>query len=212
MRETKDIISKLFDRIDNPMLASLFMYLIYIADENGVVNETYADIGKVFKMSKQLTYKYITRLRNVYGVFTPDVRLTILNIGYYKGFTHTSFTGRLRSVDNGKKGKGNSKARETLTGDPEMNKVIEQWLAYKKEKGQTYKPIGLRTLINNLIKLSGNDAGLAKKIVDYSIMNNYSGLFPLREHDSNSNFPYGMKFHKIKDEDYEKGLERFNRE
>lgn len=211
MRETKDIISKLFERIDNPMLASLFMYLIYIADENGVVNETYADIGNAFKISKQLTYKYISRLRTVYGVFTDNAQLTISNIGYYRGFTHTSFTGRLRGVDENKKKMEEVKAEETLTDDPEMNKVIEQWLAYKKEKKQTYKPIGLKTLINKLLKFSNNDAGIARQIVEQSIMNNYAGLFPLKQNNgSNKNLPSGMNLQNSKEIDYGKGLGRFN--
>lgn len=211
MRETKDIISKLFERIGNPMLASLFMYLIYIADENGIVNDTYADIGNAFKISKQLTYKYISRLRTVYGVFTDDTRLTICNIGYYRGFSHTSFTGRLRSVDENNKKKEEVKAEEALTDNPEMNKVIEQWLSYKKEKKQTYKPIGLKTLVNKLLKLSNNDAGIAKQIVEHSIMNNYAGLFPLKQNNcSSGNLPSGMNLQNSKETDYGKGLERFN--
>lgn len=206
MRETKDIISKLFERIDNPMLASLFMYLIYIADENGVVNDTYADIGNAFKISKQLTYKYVSRLRTVYGVFTDDTQLTISNIGYYRGFSHTSFTGRLHGVDENKKKKEEVKAEEVLTDNPEMNEVIKQWLAYKKEKKQTYKPIGLKTLINKLLKLSNNDASIAKQIVEYSIMNNYAGLFPLREKNNSTNMDVGVVLKDSKNKDYKKDL------
>ena len=51
------------------------------------------------------------------------------------------------------------------------------WLAYKKEKRQTYKPRGLAALKKNLLQLSNGNPEYAKVIVEYSMGNNYTGLF-----------------------------------
>lgn len=64
---------------------------------------------------------------------------------------------------------------------PEMQEVVETWLEYKKEKGQTYKPTGFKTFYNNLIKLSDNNPILAMRIVEKSMQNNYAGIFALRD-------------------------------
>lgn len=59
--------------------------------------------------------------------------------------------------------------------------LVEEWLDYKKEKKQPYKsPKGFKTLINRIIKLSGGDADIARQIIEQSMCNNYSGLFPLK--------------------------------
>ena len=63
----------------------------------------------------------------------------------------------------------------------EMREAVDLWLAYKKEKGQTYKPTGFKTFYNNLIKLSDNNPMLAMRIVEKSMQNNYAGIFALRD-------------------------------
>ena len=60
-----------------------------------------------------------------------------------------------------------------------MKNAMTVWLGYKKERGQTYKPIGLKKCLANLRKLSNDDDFTACKIVDRSIANNWSGLFAL---------------------------------
>ena len=64
----------------------------------------------------------------------------------------------------------------------EVRDSIIKWLNYKKEKKQTYKEIGLTTLLNKLLK-QGKDYG-DKYVIDSienSIINNYSGIFPPTE-------------------------------
>lgn len=55
--------------------------------------------------------------------------------------------------------------------------ALEAWLAYKKEKRQTYKPRGLEALKKKLLQLSNGNPEYAKVIVEYSMGNNYTGLF-----------------------------------
>lgn len=69
----------------------------------------------------------------------------------------------------------------TVTEDYPLQEALEMWLVYKKEKNQTYKPSGLKTLKKKLLTMSGGDKEKAMAIVEQSMMNNYAGLFPLRE-------------------------------
>jgi hypothetical protein len=64
--------------------------------------------------------------------------------------------------------------------DSNIIEAIEKWLAYKKEKKQKYTPIGLKGCIEKLERLSGGDRDIAMMIVDESISNGWSGLFPLK--------------------------------
>ena len=95
-----------------------------------------------------------------------------------------------------------------------MNNAILQWLAYKKEKKQSYKPKGLEMLKKKLQALSNGNGDVAMQIVEQSMSNNYSGLFPLREVSLKSvstALPVGMNLQNSKDKDYEKGLDRWNK-
>lgn len=71
---------------------------------------------------------------------------------------------------------------------PKMLEVVETWLAYKKEKGQSYKPTGFKTFYKKLCELSGNNPQVATAIIEQSMQNNYAGIFPLR---NNNNNQYG---------------------
>lgn len=66
--------------------------------------------------------------------------------------------------------------------------IVKDWLAYKREKSQTYKPIGFKALCKNLLKLSNGDPETARRIVEQSMLNNYAGLFPLK-----NNSTYGQR-------------------
>ena len=91
-------------------------------------------------------------------------------------------TDYLRSVDNPKKNE-----LDMSIVAPQMLEPVEIWLAYKKEKGQSYKPTGFKTFYKNLCKYSNNDHDTAMLIIDLSMQNNYAGIFPLRNNNSNTN-------------------------
>ena len=69
---------------------------------------------------------------------------------------------------------------------PEMREVVETWLAYKKEKSQSYKPTGFKTFYKKLCELSGNNPQVAMAIIEQSMQNNYAGIFPLRNNNNNN--------------------------
>lgn len=56
--------------------------------------------------------------------------------------------------------------------------VMKKWLDYKKQKGQNYKPIGLKELCDKVLSIyQKNGLECIQNAVDTSIMNNWAGLF-----------------------------------
>ena len=85
---------------------------------------------------------------------------------------------------NNNKIKNNNK-EDLLDGFSWSEKVkamVYVWLGYKKEKGQTYKPVGLNALLKKVEKWQ-NEFGEEYVIsaIDSSITNNYAGLFPAKQ-------------------------------
>ena len=86
-------------------------------------------------------------------------------------------------------------------GQPEeiypCQEALDTWLAYKKEKRQTYKPRGLEALKKKLLQLSSGNPEYAKVIVEYSMGNNYTGLFAPKNNSANSYEQQQRTFNKI---------------
>lgn len=87
----------------------------------------------------------------------------------------------LRSVNKSKK----SQLDMSIVA-PNMLEPVETWLAYKKEKSQSYKPTGFKTFYKKLCELSGNNRDIAMAIIEQSMQNNYAGIFPLRNNNNNN--------------------------
>lgn len=75
--------------------------------------------------------------------------------------------------------------------------ALDMWLAYKKEKHQTYKPRGLAALKKKLLQLSNGNPEYAKVIVEHSMGNNYSGLYAPKKNSINSYEQQQRTFNKI---------------
>lgn len=60
---------------------------------------------------------------------------------------------------------------------PGFEPLILEWLKYKSEKGQSYKETGLKTLIKTFLKESDSNSKTGRAMLDYSMSNNYAGLF-----------------------------------
>ena len=75
--------------------------------------------------------------------------------------------------------------------------ALEMWLAYKKDKRQTYKPRGLEALKKKLLQLSSGNPEYAKVIVEYSMGNNYTGLFAPKNNGVNSYEQQQRTYNKI---------------
>jgi hypothetical protein len=54
----------------------------------------------------------------------------------------------------------------------------QEWLQYRKERRlPAYKPVGLKKTLTRLTQLANNNEAEAIAIIDYSISQNYQGLF-----------------------------------
>mgnify|MGYP006327531999 FL=1 len=115
---------------------------------------------------------------------------------------------RKEKRENRKDNKDKSLIEKTISfsDDARMNEAITRWLAYKKERGQTYKPTGLKAFITRLGNLSGGNGEVALKIVEQSMANNYSGVFPLNNNRVETNTPdMGVVLQDSNNKDYSKG-------
>lgn len=87
------------------------------------------------------------------------------------------------SVENGpekKKSCGKRKEADLSFVEPSFQPVMAEWLAYKSERGQTYRKQGLKACYSKLRELSNEDPDIARKIIRQSMANNWAGLFPLK--------------------------------
>lgn len=66
--------------------------------------------------------------------------------------------------------------------------IVQDWLAYKKEKKQTYKQRGAKMFYSQLLNLSNNDAEVARLIIEQSMANNWAGIFALRNNHNANQF------------------------
>ena len=64
--------------------------------------------------------------------------------------------------------------------------LILEWLKYKSEKRQSYKETGLKTFINGFLRDSNSDLIIGRKMLDYSMGQNYDGLFMPKDSEKDS--------------------------
>lgn len=62
----------------------------------------------------------------------------------------------------------------------DMMPIVERWLKYKREKGQSYKPTGFEGFVKKLMEYSGGNVNVATHIIEKSISNNWAGIFALK--------------------------------
>ncbi len=76
-------------------------------------------------------------------------------------------------------------------------KALDTWLAYKKERKQAYRPRGLEMVKKRLVQMSNGNPEYAMQIVEFSISNNYAGLFAPKQNNVNSYEQQQRTFNKI---------------
>lgn len=172
-------------RYDNrltPNAKLLYAEITALCNMNGNCFATNDYFATLYDVSKVSISKWISQLVE-YGYIKSEITykegskeidkryLTILNYPIKENF-NTPHKENL--MDN------NTSMNNNLT-DSNIKPAFDKWIAYKKEKRQPYKPIGLQTCLKKLEELSGNNPDIAMQIVDESISNNWAGLFPLKE-------------------------------
>lgn len=71
----------------------------------------------------------------------------------------------------------------------ELGAKVEEWLAYKKEKGQSYKPTGLKSLITKIqknVEQYGERAVI--DAIDMAMSNSWQGFFPKQKQENGNPF------------------------
>lgn len=86
--------------------------------------------------------------------------------------------------------KPDKKALDLSLVDADFLPIVEDWLDYKKERRETYKPRGFDAFYKRLVKLSGGNASKAREIIEQSKANNYAGIFPIKS-GRTDNLPVG---------------------
>lgn len=81
-----------------------------------------------------------------------------------------------------------------------LTSVVEEWLAYKKERRETYKPKGFKVFVKHLNEYSQGNPSVARQIIEKSMSCNYAGIFPQKD---TNNLPTGMVIHGDRNELYE---------
>ena len=79
--------------------------------------------------------------------------------------------------------------------------IMRDWCAYKREKGQSYKPTGLKACYAKLLKLSNSNSDTARQIIEQSMASNWAGLFALKSGYA-KNEPIGIILRNNTDDKY----------
>lgn len=117
---------------------------------------------------------------SVLNLYDDSVEADIASLSFD---TMAEIVDYLRSVNRSKK----SQLDMSIVA-PNMVEPVETWLAYKKEKAQSYKPTGFKTFYKKLCELSGNNPQVAMAIIEQSMQNNYAGIFPLKNNSGYGRF------------------------
>ena len=65
--------------------------------------------------------------------------------------------------------------------DFEFRKIVSDWLAYKRERKESYKSSrSMQAFLAKLKNLSQNNPTIAQEIIQQSMANNWAGIFPLK--------------------------------
>ena len=88
---------------------------------------------------------------------------------------------------NENKEKNNKADAWILKVDDKFKDTVSMYLDYRKGRKESYKTEkSFMLMVNNLIQMSGNNPIIAKQIVEQSMINNWAGLFELKQNNNKS--------------------------
>lgn len=140
---------------------------------------------------------------------TVDTTDNLPSISYSISTSISNSIKEEESVREGEKLSKESKLLATVKqffDDEEVILQVGMWLKHKQEKGQSYKPTGLTNLLQRLKReYEANGKNYVIGEIQWSIANNYSGIYPAKEQKS--------KPEKVAPSQYtEEDLKRYRRE
>lgn len=201
------------------------MCILHKSDEYGIILLKQKDKQKestclnfAYKLAKFMPYTVdeilagLTELKNEGVIEIDDDKLTQKRmikdnaisearaLAGYKGGKKTQFA-KAKPKANGKaKGEANSEY-EIEYENESVFVEFKRWLDYKKGRNEKYKTKeSLQLAYNKLVKLSGNVPEVAKEVINESMANNWSGLFPLKSNKitpTNQKPDFTPKYEKI---------------
>jgi len=162
----------------NKRIERLIEYdLLERCPDNKNLRQSFFKVGKLYK-----EYKFFTWNKSSKPSWNENSKPNINNNTHIDGNIENDYK---NNIDyNEEKEKKYSLDMSIVA--PNMLEPVEVWLAYKKEKGQSYKPTGFKTFYKKLCELSGNNPQVAMAIIEQSMQNNYAGIFPLRNNNNNN--------------------------
>lgn len=151
--------------------------LLERCNENKTLRQPFYKVG-----DKYYEYKFATRneTSKQLGTKIPSTRNensknNIYNSLYDKENIKEKEDNKLSSI------KENANELDFSIVAPEFMECVNTWLAYKKEKKQTYKPKGFVVFYKKLAADSNNNPIVAAKMIENSMANNYAGVFKLKD-------------------------------
>lgn len=111
-------------------------------------------------------------------VSTVDTTSNLLSISNISNLNSNNLVNNIHLQDKEKEYKEKESLIKTYDFSERVKESITLWLQYKKEKRQTYQPIGFKQLLTKL-KGWANDFGddYVIEAINSSITNNYAGIF-----------------------------------
>lgn len=83
-----------------------------------------------------------------------------------------------------KEGKPSKKELDLSSIPEELHPIVEDWLAYKKERGESYKPgRGFKAFCTKFMNDCGGNAEIAKAMIEKAMAKNAQGFFPLTDYE-----------------------------
>ena len=110
------------------------------------------------------------------------------------GDSENTFSDNLKKRE--KKTSGKRKELDTSFVEPSFQPIVADWLAYKSERGQTYRQRGFGMFYKNLREYSAGNPQAARKIVERSMANNWSGIFAIGDNRQPGNKHPATDYHQ----------------
>ena len=156
--------------------------------DNKNLRQSFFKVGKLYK-----EYKFFTWNESSKPSWNENSKPNINNNTHIDGNIENDYK---NNIDNNKEKedtfisskKKAKKSDEPIVIAPEMQEVVDTWMQYKKEKGQSYKKTGFKTFYKNLCEFSNNNPQVAMAIIEQSMQNNYAGIFPLKNNSGYGRF------------------------
>jgi len=158
--------------------------------------------GKNWTIQKVRTF--FTLLENDAMICTKGMRkTTCLTVCNYDSYQELQQTNNRQTTDkqqanntqittnkndkNYKNEKNNNADAWILKVDSQYREIISMFVEHKKSKNQAYKnEKSFMLMVNKLISMSNNNPDVARQIVEQSMINNWAGLFELKQNNNKS--------------------------